>query len=109
MHNKDTIVIEEEGPPPRCPKCGIFQCCVGLAHQKSNECQRWSKVLNDRETYDKKHENSRRHNIYSNGTPIKKVSQFQYIGRILDSNNNDWGAIQHALQRARIMGGGEIR
>jgi hypothetical protein len=39
------------------------------------------------------------------GIPFKKVSKFQYLGRILDSEDNDWVAIQHALQRAKIMWG----
>jgi hypothetical protein len=52
MHNKDTIVIKEEGVLPQCLNCGIFQSSVGLAHQKSKEYQRWSKVLKERDEYE---------------------------------------------------------
>jgi hypothetical protein len=34
-HNKDTIVIDDEGRLPRCAKCGLFQKDVGLAHQQT--------------------------------------------------------------------------
>jgi hypothetical protein len=25
VHNKDTLIVEEEGPLPRCERCGLFQ------------------------------------------------------------------------------------
>jgi uncharacterized paraquat-inducible protein A len=53
MHNKDTIMIEEEGALPKCPNCGIFQNFVGLTHQQSIECQRWRRILQEWETYGK--------------------------------------------------------
>jgi hypothetical protein len=39
------------------------------------------------------------------GIPIKKVSKFQCLGHILDSKDSDCAAIQHALQREKIVWG----
>jgi hypothetical protein len=76
MHNKDTIVIEEDSALPRCPTSGIFQNFVGISHQQSNKCQRWTRILRERETYDKNMKVVEDTTFTVNGMPIKIVSEF---------------------------------
>jgi hypothetical protein len=40
-----------------------------------------------------------------NGQPINIVSEFKYLGRILDNNDSDWPAVKRAIQRARMTWG----
>jgi hypothetical protein len=40
-----------------------------------------------------------------NGLLIKKVSEFQDLGQILQNEDSNWAAVQCALQRAKIMWG----
>jgi hypothetical protein len=79
---------------PKCPNCGIFQNCVSLTHQQSIECQRWTRILQERETYDENMNVVEDTTFTVNGIPIKKVSEFRYLGRILEDKDSDWAAIQ---------------
>jgi hypothetical protein len=104
MHSKDTIVISEEVCWHNIQNV-TFPSCVGLAHQQSTDCQRWPNFLKDRETCNKNvtvlEDPLRR----ENGTPIKNVSCFRYLGLIVVNKYSNWGAIHLAFQRAKFLWG----
>lgn len=105
MHNKDTIVIEEEGRLPRCTECGIFQRTVDAKHKQTAECLRWSKIRKDRET-DKAHSEAVKETVFTvNGVPIRNVSEFKYLGRVVENSDNDGPAVNRNLTKARVAWG----
>ena len=105
MHNGGTIVVDEEGLLPRCTECGLFQATVGLSHQQSLDCKRWSKVHKDREA-DKVHKKTVAETVFTVlGVPIKNVEEFKYLGRVVARNDNDWPTVNRNLQRARAAWG----
>ncbi len=105
MHNQDTIVIEEEGQLPRCTECGIFQRTVDAKHKQTEECLRWSKIRKDRETA-KAHSETVKETVFTvNGAPIRNVSEFKYLGRVVESNDNDGPAVNRNLTKARVVWG----
>ena len=105
VHNKDTIIIAEEGRLPRCGECGIFQMSVGSAHQQSADCKRWSKVRKDRETAVVNKKTVAETVFTVQGVSIKNVSEFKYLGRVVNKNDDDWPAVNRNLQKARVAWG----
>ena len=99
-HPEDTIIIEEEGPLPRCPRCRLFQKDVGPKHQSSMDCQRaaanYSRRL-DAQTQ----ATAQQACFYVNGQELKSTTEFRYLGRILDNEDNDEAAVQRNIARAR--------
>lgn len=105
VHNKHSIVIIEEGRLLRCGECGIFQTTVGRAHQQTADCKRWSKIRKDRET-DKVNKKTVAETVFTvQGVPIKNVSEFKYLGRVVERNDDDWPAVNRNLQKARVAWG----
>ena len=99
-HLKDTIIVEEEGQLPRCGKCGIFQKSVGLKHQASVDCKRYTESRERRA--DVKVQKVANEVVFMiNERPIKCVKEFKYLGRILDNKDDDRPAINRNLNRAR--------
>jgi len=100
-HFMDTIIIEEEGLLPQCRECGLFGKTVRLeGHLASKAC--------------KKGAEKRSHFIQAmrqaialeitftvDGQPINRVTEFKYLGRILEENDNDDPAALRQLARAR--------
>jgi hypothetical protein len=88
-HNKDTIVIEDEGRLPRCAKCGLFQKDVGLAHQQMAACLSFAQKLSNWENQDTNKRIVSETVFLVNGLPIKTGSQFKYLGRALSKDDSD--------------------
>ena len=104
-HNKDTIIIEEEGRLPRCGNCGLFQMSVGPRHQQSLDCQRWTKTRLDRDSC-KVNKKAVLETVFSvQGTPIETVTEFKYLGRVVEKNDDDWPTVNRNIKRARISWG----
>jgi hypothetical protein len=104
-HIHDTIVIEEEGPLPRCGSCGIFQRNVGPKHRETADCKSSTKTHKDRAKF-AEHQKTAAETIFTvNGVPIKNVSEFKYLGRIVAYNDDDWPAVIWNLKKARIVWG----
>jgi len=101
-HLADMIVIAEEGELPQCPHCGFFGDSVGTEHhRRSQDCQR--NAERRRRYFNLLHQDEAvgRATFAVNGTPITKVAQFKYLGRLLDESDNDDHAADRQLQRAR--------
>ena len=98
---EDTIVISEEGHLPCCENCGLFTKAVDRErHQNSNEC---IKLTEKRRKYFKHlaKEAATSASFTVNGTAIRRVYDFKYLGRILDHSDNDNLAAERQPARAR--------
>ena len=99
-HPLDTVIIEEEGPLPKCPQCGLFQRYVGTLHQNTKECQQFAIIQANRILGEE--QKTAKQTIFTIGsTPIETVQEFKYLGRILDDRDQDLPAVTYNLQRAR--------
>ena len=100
-HIEDSIIIEEEGQLPQCNRCGLFMKnanseghyatidCVTFAERRA----RYFRTLRQAEALEV--------NFSIGGSEIERVSQFRYLGRILDENDDDSHALLRQLARAR--------
>lgn len=95
---------------PQCVQCGLFQKNVNSdQHLHSEDCKKYTEIKNN------KHKdicNKAPHDVTFklNRENIKAVSEFKYLGRIMDNDDNNLKAIEHRLQKARSASGkiGEI-
>ncbi len=99
-HWNDIIEIQEEGLLPQCSKCLLFQSCVDEKHQNTLDCKRFTKIKDDREKASIQ-QKAPQQIFYVNGTQIKMVNEFKYLGRILSNTDTDTAAMNYNLQRAR--------
>jgi len=99
-HPEDTIIVEEEGLLPQCEKCGLFQSTVGLRHQDTADCKKAAATRSRR--LDSLVQKTAKEVVFTvNGSPIKTVREFKYLGRILEDCDNDLPAVERNLMRAR--------
>ena len=100
-HLNDTIIVTEEGELPRCERCDLFS-------SKSNSQSHWDSL--DCKKFSEKKRNycqairqdvAKAVEFTVEGSPIKRVAQFKYLGRVLDEDNNDNHAALRQLKRAR--------
>jgi exonuclease III len=100
-HLEDTIIIEEEGQLPRCDLCGFFGNAVGTdSHKETVDCKKFAERR--RQHFQAKRQESAREVSFTvNGTSINRVSEFKYLGRILEESDDDAPAANRQLERAR--------
>jgi hypothetical protein len=99
-HNKDTIIIQEEGQLPKCDKCGIFTNTRMDRHQLSKMCQEGAKFLEVRKIY-KENKKTAEETVFTvQGVPIKTVTDFKYLGRVVNKEDSDWSAVNYNLKKA---------
>ena len=88
-HIKDIIQIREEGlqPLPQCQKCGIFQNNVGLRHQQTVSCKKYTMrlALQNANEHNKKVAEEVKFTIC--GETMEQVKEFCYLGRGVSENN----------------------
>jgi hypothetical protein len=99
-HPDNSIIILEEGKLPQCENCGLFQRIVDLKHKMSGDCKRATKSRKARSD-EKRQQLERELTFTVLGTPIERVKEFKYLGRILDESDDDWPALQSNLKKAR--------
>jgi hypothetical protein len=104
-HNKDRIVIEEEGMLPKCPNCGIQQLNVGSKHIASATCIKYSMIRNERLSDMKNKIEIAETTFYIQGKEIETVHEFKYLGRMITSSDCDWSAVNYNLKKARAAWG----
>jgi hypothetical protein len=107
-HLEYTIIIKEEGPLllPRCNLCGFFSKTASTPkHQGTAECRKFAEKRH-------RHFQQKRQEIMApevsfnvNGEKFDKVSEFKYLGRILEETDNDEHATNRQLTRARARWG----
>lgn len=99
-HWKDTVVILEEGELPRCTRCGFFSIVANTeAHWTSRECQRLT-ARREAEFQRSRQEAAQAAELFVDGQAIHRVTQFKYLGRLLDEGDDDSPAAMRQLARA---------
>jgi hypothetical protein len=100
-HNRDFITILEEGPLPKCAKCGIQLRDVGPKHQASKACQQVEEKMEGRAKYETNKSAQEKIKFLVFGQEIETVEQFRYLGRIVTCNDDDRPAMRKNLQKAQ--------
>ena len=90
----------EEGNLPQCENCGLFQKIVDQKHKMSEDCKKATRSRQAR-LDEKRQQSAREFTFTVSGTPIERVKEFKYLGRILDESDDDWPALQSNLKKAR--------
>ena len=105
VHNEDTLIVEEEGVLPRCERCGLFQREVGIKHQQSADCISWTAIRNKRAD-DKVNKKAMKDTVFNvQGMPIENVTEFRYLGRVVNNRDDDRPTVIENLRKARIKWG----
>ena len=106
-HIKDIKQIREEGlqPLPQCQKCGIFQNNVGLRHQQTVSCKKYTMrlALQNANEHNKKVAEEVKFTIC--GETIEQEKEFRYLARVVSENDNDNKAIIQNLQKTKSTWG----
>jgi hypothetical protein len=100
-HPFDTLIIEEEGPLPRCQRCDMFVPLSALdSHPVSVRCnvgaERKRKRLQDITNIQ-----ARNTAFLVGETELEAVDSFRYLGRLIVADNSDWLAVTYNLKKAR--------
>lgn len=99
-HPKAKIIIKQDGEIPQCPLCNRYTKNI-KQHNKTQEC----KTLSKRRTNDKINEENKNikeeENIYINNQPLEKISNFKYLGRWLNTRDDDTLTIWENIKKAR--------
>jgi Reverse transcriptase (RNA-dependent DNA polymerase) len=97
----ETIIINQKSLP-RCPKCGIFQGnALTTTHQKSLECQKWTKIYADRKQFAEKKDEAKTTTFTINKQKLQKVENFKYLGRVLTNKDSDDEAVEENMKKAK--------
>ena len=107
-HVQETVVMLEEGNPPhtRCPRCDmqIPSKALNGRHLGTAQCKKWAEQKRRRLANTAMRENSERA-FHAYGKPIKAVSEFRYLRRLLTETDDDWPAVAGNIKHARVSWG----
>ena len=107
-HPMAQVEIDGDGRLPKCGLCGMQSADV-QKHQTTKECAKGRKRKKER---DRKRERDERRNDIEfkvNGSVIKRVSTFKYLGRVLHEKDDDTACIEAQLAKARERWGMVMR
>ena len=103
-HPLDTIAIDGN-ILPQCRKCDLFgKNVLTPKHLSSGTCKK-GQIRKMKRQQARVNEAAREESFTINGTPINRVGQFKYLGRVLEEADNDSHAIDRQLTRARLKWG----
>jgi hypothetical protein len=100
-HPSDTIAIVEEGLLPRCSGCGWFgRTATNESHRSSLGCYTNSEK---RRRYFKNLEKKKAKEVVfrCGDSEINRVTEFKYLGRMLEEHDNDECAVNRQIDRAK--------
>ena len=90
------MVILEEGklPHPRCPRCNMMfsWCALNGRHLAIAQCSRGAERKRRRIAEEELREISER-DFQAYGAPLKNVTVFTYMGRVMRAGDDDWTAV----------------
>ena len=103
-HVLNTVFILEEGNlhHPRCARCEMLlpQQALNVRHPATAQCARGAERKRRRLAKEETRESLER-DFEAYREPIKNVSTFRYLGRMLTAGDNDWLAVVGNLGKAR--------
>ena len=93
LHWKDTVIIEAEGPLPRCALCDVFVPRGARSHETTQDCIKGRKRKRKREL-ELAYIQARDHQFRVAETLIEQVPVFRYLGRPIAADDCDWPAVR---------------
>ena len=107
-HVLDTVMILEEGnfPHPWCARCDMLvpRRALNGRHPGTAQCKKGAERKRRRLAEAETQESAERA-FEAYGEPIKNVTEFKYLGRVLTAGDDDWLAVVGNLGKARRIGG----
>ena len=104
----DTVVILEEGnfPHPQCTRCDMLvpRQALNGRNPGTAQCQKGAERKRRRLVEAETRESTERA-FKACGGPIKNVSEFTYLGRVLTAGDDNWSAVVGNLGKARRIWG----
>jgi hypothetical protein len=100
-HPQDWLVIQEEGPLPRCGECDMFVTHSALAggHHSTVLCRQGTGLKQKRAI--KKDTRKAREVIFTVvGVPIDSERWFVFLGRLLSTDEDDWPVVLRNMVNA---------
>jgi hypothetical protein len=99
-HPFDNIIINEEGPLPRCDRCDMFvPPSATFSHPVSIRCHlgadRKRKRLQDIANIEAQHTS-----FTVGDTELEMVDSFRYLGRPIVADSSDWLAVTYNIKKA---------
>ena len=73
-------------------------------HLESEDCKRYSEIKRNRRI-DRAQQAANNVSFSIKGTKIKKVKSFKYLGRMITETDDDLGAVELQLKKARMTWG----
>jgi hypothetical protein len=104
-HPYDLLHIVEEGILPQCPNCHKFLHSVNDAHLASRTCRQKTLRLTNRNLAFIRQHTASQVAFSVDQIPVETVSDFKYLGRVLDSSDSDDKAVDFNLKNARARWG----
>ena len=105
-HVQDTVVILEEGnlPHPRRPLCNMLVPWRSLngSHNGTAQCKKGAEQKQWRLTAEEARAVTSRAFI-TYGRPLKIVTPFKYLGRVLSAADHEWTEVVQNLMNARTV------
>jgi hypothetical protein len=108
-HPYDVITIIEEGLLQRCPNCRKFLHSVNDSHLASRTCHQKTLRFNERNLASIRQNIASQVSFHIGHSPIENVSEFKYLGRVLDHTDMDDKAVSLNLKRTKERWGRMIR
>ena len=107
-HVHDTVVMLEEGnlPLPCCPRCDlqVSRKALNGRHLGTLKCKKGAERKRRRLAETETRENAE-NAFHAYGKPIKAVSEFRYLRRLLTATDDDWLAVAGNIRKARASWG----
>jgi hypothetical protein len=108
-HPFDIIMIDEEGLLRQCPNCRKFLHSVNDAHLASRSCREKTLHFTQCNLAYYHQDLASKVSFLVDNVPIKNVSEFKYLGRVLDHTDIDDKAVTLNLKNARERWGRMVR
>lgn len=108
-HPSDTIHIVEEGLLPQCPNCRKFLHSINDSHLASRSCRQQTIRFNERNMATTRQAIASQVSFSVEGIPIENISEYKYLGRVLENSDLDHKAVTLNLKNARERWGGMVR
>jgi Reverse transcriptase (RNA-dependent DNA polymerase) len=104
-HYMDNIIIDEEGPLPKCQLCHLTCSFPNSRRHLNSKPHRDGITRHERRILQQQNELAETSVLTINGTELEHVQQFKYLGRPISTTSNDQVAINYNLQKAKKQWG----
>ena len=103
-HPSATLIISKDGRLPKCNLCGMHVHTEGMGkHNKSQTCQK-GRTQRIHEWKQDRQAAAENVSFLVNGTPLERVKEFVYLGRVLREDNKDMTYIVRRINKDRDGG-----